>query len=261
MNSEKSSAARPQAPERPENQASPVDCARALVRRARKASLGTLDRQSGHPHVSLVTVATAPNGSPLLLISKLAVHTQNVLADARCTLLFDGTDAKGDPLAGGRVTVIGTARPVDATVARSRFLARHPEAEGYAGFADFSFFMIDVERAHYIGGFGRIVPLRGDELLVDVSAAGPLIESEAGIVSHMNEDHGDANQLYATALAGAAAGAWRMSGIDPEGFDLLDDGDGAVRLTFAEPIASPADARRELVRLVGEARGRVSTSG
>lgn len=254
MNSEKSPAAPRATPEMTENQASPAYCARSLVRRGRKAFLGTLDRETGHPHVSLVTVATEPDGSPLLLISKLAVHTQNLLSDARATLLFDGTDAKGDPLAGGRVTLIGSMRIADSDTAKRRFLARHPEAAGYASFADFAFYRLQIERAHFIGGFGRIVPLRGEELILDLSNAGELLEGEPGIVEHMNDDHADANQLYATALAGAPAGSWQMTGIDPEGFDLLDDTGGAVRLTFAEPIGSPGDARRELVRMVGEAR-------
>jgi len=254
MNSEKTQAAPRAAPEMTENQASPAHCARSLVRLGRKAFLGTLDRETGHPHVSLVTVATEPDGSPLLLISKLALHTQNVLADARVTLLLDGTDAKGDPLAGGRVTLTGSLRIADSATAKRRFLARHPEAEGYASFSDFAFYRLQIERAHYIGGFGRIVPLRGEDLLVDLSHAGGLLEGEPGIVEHMNEDHADANRLYATALAGAPPGNWQMTGIDPEGFDLLDDAGGAVRLTFRGPISSPADARKELVRMVGEAR-------
>jgi putative heme iron utilization protein len=254
MDSEKSSAAQAKREEVPENQRTPACDARILVRRGRKASLGTLDKDSGHPHVSLVTVATEPDGSPLLLLSKLAVHTQNILADARCTLLFDGTDAKGDPLAGGRVTLTGRVKVTDSVTARARFLARHPEAVGYASFADFSFFQLDVERAHFIGGFGRIVPLKASDLLIDVSAAGALIEGEPGIVSHMNEDHADANQLYATALAGVPAADWQMTGIDPDGLDLVEAGGGAVRILFSEPISSPADARRELVRLVSEAR-------
>lgn len=254
MNSEKTSAQRRERPETSENQVSPAQSARALVRRGRKAFLGTLDRQSGHPHVSLVTVATMPDGAPVLLISKLALHTQNLLADPRCTLLFDGTDANGDPLAGGRVTLTGMAAVIGSDVARRRFLARHPEAEGYASFADFAFYQITVERAHFIGGFGRIVTLGAADVLIDVSAARALIESEPGIVEHMNEDHADANQLYATVLAGAPGSAWRMSGIDPEGADLIADDGGAARVLFAQPIVNAGEARKELVRLVGEAR-------
>jgi putative heme iron utilization protein len=239
-----------------ENQASQYGAqARDLVRMARKAYLGTLDKASGHPHVSLVTVATEPDGVPVLLISRLAVHTQNLLADQRCSLLFDGTDLKGDPLAGGRVTLIGRGEITTSTVARQRFLARHPEATGYADFPDFAFYRLVVERAHYIGGFGRITTLPASEVLTDVSNAEALIAGEGGIVEHMNADHGDAVQLYATVLAGAPAGDWRMTGIDPEGLDMAEAASGrCARLNFEARIASPGDARRELVRLVGVAR-------
>ena len=110
-----------------------------------------------------------------------------------------------------------------------------------------------VEGAHYIGGFGRIFDLAPGELLVPVDAAASLLEGEPGIVEHMNADHADAVELYATALADAAAGPWRMTGVDPEGFDIVLDG-AARRILFAQPIASPAEARTELVRLVAEAR-------
>lgn len=238
-----------------QNQGDHGKLARELVRGARKAFLGTLDKTSGHPHVSLVTVATEPDGSPVLLISRLAVHTQNLMADGRCSLLFDGTDLKGDPLAGGRVTLTGRAQPTQSSSARRRFLARQPEAAGYADFPDFSFYRLDVERGHYIGGFGRITTMPAADLLLDLSAAEALVEGEADIVAHMNEDHGDAVGLYATVLAGATSGDWRMTGIDPEGLDAADALSGqTVRVAFAERLASPGDARRELVRLVGVAR-------
>jgi putative heme iron utilization protein len=244
-----------------QNQASSASLARSLVRKGRKAFLGTVDKSSGHPHVSLVIAGTEPDGSPVLLISRLAVHTQNLTADARCSLLFDGTDLKGDPLAGGRVTVIGTAKPTASETARRRFLARHPEAEGYASFADFSFYAIEIERAHFIGGFGRIVTLPGAELLIDTASTASLVEGEPGIVEHMNEDHLDAIQLYAAVLAGREGTGWRMIGIDPEGFDLSDASGQSERLCFAAPVTSPADARRELVRLVGVARAGADTQG
>lgn len=252
MTSENTAATPSTPPEKPENSPSAGDMARLLVRRGRKAFLGTLDKTTGHPHVSLVTVGTEPDGSPVLLISRLAVHTQNLMADPRCSLLFDGTDEKGDPLAGGRVTVIGTAQPTTSESARRRFLERHPEARGYASFADFSFYALKIERAHYIGGFGRIVTLAAADIMADAPTA--LVEGEPGIVEHMNEDHADAIQLYATALVGAPAGNWRMTGLDADGIDIAEEGGRAERVAFAAPIASPGDARRELVRLVGEAR-------
>lgn len=227
--------------------------ARSLARAALKGSLATLQKGSGHPYASLALTATDADGTPILLISRLALHTQNLSADARASLLIDATGTDADPMAGARITLIGAARPTASPTARRRFLARHPAAGGYADFPDFAFYELDIASAHFIGGFGRIVDLPRTDLIAGLSDAQALIEHEADIVSHMNADHADAVELYATRLLGAAPGAWRMTGIDPEGCDLVL-GARALRLTFDARVTNGDEARRELVRLVGVAR-------
>jgi hypothetical protein len=227
--------------------------ARALVRRALKGSLATIAAASGYPYASLITVATDPSGAPIFLISGLAQHTKNLSKDPRASILFDGTGAAGDPLQGARVTLFGNAEKTGDEAVRRRFLARHPQAAFYADFPDFAFWRLDVEGAHYIGGFGRIVDLSPPELLVATEGAGDLLAAEPGIIEHMNEDHADALRLYATRLARAPEGFWRMSGIDPEGCDIICEGD-ARRISFKARIATPGEARAELVRLANEAR-------
>ena len=113
----------------------PAAAARRLIRTALKASLGTLDRASGHPYASLVLVATEPDGAPILLISRLALHTQNLCADARASLLIDGTAELSEPLTGGRLTLTGRAQPTVSPTAKLRFLARHESARAYAEFS------------------------------------------------------------------------------------------------------------------------------
>ena len=230
--------------------------ARDLVRRTLKASLATIASGTGYPYASLITTATEASGAPIFLISGLAQHTRNLTQDARASILFDGTGAAGDPLQGGRVTLFGRAEKVDDDAVRRRFLARHPEAAFYADFPDFAFWRLEVEGAHYIGGFGRIVDLSPVELLVDISAASDLLAAEPDIIEHMNQDHREAIRLYATRLAGGTEGVWRMSGIDPEGCDVISEGDAhdARRIRFASPIATPGEARKELVRLAEAAR-------
>ena len=226
---------------------------RSLIRTALKGALATVHKATGHPYASLVLTATEPDGTPVFLISRLALHTQNLESDPRATLLVDGTGNAEDPMTGARVTLIGNVRTTQSATARARFLARHPAAEGYADFADFAFYALQPERAHFIGGFGRIVDLDAANLLLSLEGADHLIAAEPDIVSHMNADHADALELYATKLLGAEAGAWRMTGIDPEGCDLVW-GARALRLPFGARIATPADARHELVRLAEAAR-------
>jgi putative heme iron utilization protein len=238
--------------------------ARGLVRAALKGALATVHKGSGHPYASLVLTATDPRGRPILLLSKLALHTQNLALDERASLLIDATglgpdpdDPMQDPMQGARLTLIGEVKPAPDNSVRERFLARHPAAAGYADFPDFAFYVLEPAHAHYIGGFGRIFDLPASDLLISTDGAEALLASEADIVSHMNADHADALELYATKLLNAPpatpGGAWRMTGIDPEGCDLVKGARG-LRLNFAARVTSAEEARKELVRLVGLAR-------
>ncbi len=227
--------------------------ARRLIRRALKASLATLDAKTGYPYASLITVATDASGAPVFLISALARHTQNLVQDARASILVDGTGGLGDPLQGARISLFGRAEKTDDEAVKRRFLARHEEAAFYAGFPDFSFWRLNLEGAHYIGGFGRIVDFTPSQLLIDADGAKALLEAEPEILEHMNQDHADAIALYAMKLLGGEEGSWRMVGCDPEGCDLLH-GDHALRLAFDQPVRTPAEVRKELVDLVQLAR-------
>ena len=229
--------------------------ARALMRRAFKATLASIDASNDYPYASLVTLATDTTGAPIFLISKLARHTANLVQDARASILVDETRALADPLQGARMTLYGRAEPCAEDAVRRRFLARLPEAAFYVDFPDFGFWRLKVEGAHYIGGFGRIFDLEPGELLLPLDGAESLLEAEPGIVEHMNEAHADALELYATALGDAGPGLWRMTGIDPEGFDIVLDGQ-ARRILFAQQVATPGGARTELVRLATEARAK-----
>ncbi len=141
-----------------------IDAA-ALVAAGATAILGTLDRQSGIPYASLVTVAAGPDHAPVMLLSGLAMHTRNLIADPRASLLFSADFGAADPLTLARVTLLGSVAPTADAAARSNFLTRHPAAAAYADFGDFGFYRLKVERAHFIGGFGRIVELSGSDLL------------------------------------------------------------------------------------------------
>ncbi len=231
-----------------------TNAAKKLLREGLSGALATLMPGSGDPYCSLVNVATAHDGSPLLLISKLAIHTKNILSDPRASLMLDERKA-GDPLEGARVMLMGRVAATDDAKARARYLARHPEAEMFAGFPDFGIYRMDVERVHLVAGFGRIVDLAGKDILTDVAGAEALIEAEAGAVSHMNEDHADALELYATKLLDAPAGAWRCTGCDPEGLDLRLDRVG-LRLPFPQRVNGSGPLRAVLVQLAQAARAK-----
>src|SRR5215210_5945650 len=159
----------PQAPsQRPDFD--PVATAKHLLRTIRAGALATLDAQGAFPFASLVTVATDLDGSPLLLISRLAAHTRNLEADPRASILL-AQGGKGDPLAHPRLTVIGTAARTADEHVRRRFLARHPKAQLYAGFGDFSFWRLEITAGHLNGGFARAMDLPADAVRTEVSGA------------------------------------------------------------------------------------------
>lgn len=235
----------------------PGKLAKSLLRRSRQGALATLMAGSGDPYCSLVNLASHPNGSPLLLISRLAIHTRNILADSRVSLMLDER-APGDPLEGARIMLSGRAEVAeegDWEVVRRRYLAAHPSAEDFVSFKDFSFFRIIPTGTHLVAGFGRIVDLKPERFLTDLAGAGDLLEAEAGAVEHMNEDHRDTMNLYAAKLLGAAEGDWRCTGCDPEGIDMQRD-QTVVRLEFPERVSSGTELRKMLVRLAGEARAK-----
>jgi len=235
----------------------PTKLARSLLRRSRQGALATLMAESHDPYCSLVNVATHTDGSPILLISRLAVHTKNILDDSRVSLMLD-EHAAGDPLEGARIMLAGKADEAsgdDVAALRRRYLNAHPSADAFVDFKDFSFFRIKPAGLHLVAGFGRIIDLTPGQFMTDISDAAALLEAEPGAVEHMNADHRDAMNLYATKLLGAKAADWRCTGCDPDGIDM-QAGTSTLRLDFPERVISGAELRKVLVRLAAEARSK-----
>ena len=235
----------------------PRALAKSLLRATRAGTLATLDPHTGHPFASLVNVATDADGAPLILVSRLSTHTANLEQDGRASVLLAAA-GKGDPLAHPRLTLLGTFKPLarehsDEPRVRRRFLARHPKSQLYAGFADFSFWRLVVVSAHLNGGFARAADLKAADVMTDLAGAEELLETEAGAVAHMNDDHAEAVRLYATKLLGAEDGKWRLTGLDPEGLDLAL-GDATLRLPFPERVITAQALRKIVVELAARAR-------
>ncbi len=230
----------------------PRDC-RLLARRCRSAALATAMPQTAHPYVSLVNLATDPAGHPLLLLSRLAVHTRNLLADRRVSLLVrepEPLPGGADPLTGLRMTLIGALDEHPA--GRDRYLAIHPGATMYAGFADFSFWRMTIQTVHAVAGFGRISTFAGSDYLLADEPVRQFAAVEPGAPRHMNEDHTDAISDYAR-MIGEPPGDWRMAGADLDGLDLAL-GERTVRLAFPRTLAGPAEFRPMLIELAKQAR-------
>ncbi len=219
--------------------------ARRLLRRARTATLASLNRDGGTPYASLANVATGVDGRPVILISRLAWHTQNLLADARASLLAAEPPESGDALTGARVTVMGRFRQCGESKLRRRYLARHPEAVMYADFGDFAFWRLEPEIVHAVAGFGRIETLPAAEVF---PPADELEALEEGAITHMNEDHADSVRLYATKLLRAENGDWKVAAIDCDGADLLGR-QQSLRVDFEAPVFTAEALRKTFADL------------
>ncbi len=233
--------------------------ARTLVHLGRTGTLGTLSRRHpGHPFVSIMPYAPDERGRPLVLISTLAMHTQNLAADPRASLLV--AQPGDDPLALARVTLMGAARRLEAgerPAARDAYLARHPNAVHWVDFDDFAFWRLDVADVYFVGGFGAM-----DWLTVsgyEAARPDPLADAAPGIIEHMNRDHADALVLYARTLGGLAAEAAEMVAVDRLGFKLrvrASDGLHGCRIAFPREAASAEQCRAVLIEMLADLRSR-----
>jgi heme oxygenase (biliverdin-IX-beta and delta-forming) len=215
----------------------PGPLARRLLREAVKATLATRLEggavEGSWPYASLVLVAADVDGTPILLLSKLAQHTHNIDANPHVSLLVDGTEGHQDVLTGPRVTLLGYARASEDPQSKRRFIARHPSAALYAGFKDFHTYRIELERAHLVAGFGRIEWIEREQLLLPATLCQGFCEPEEAALASVNEGRGEQQ--------------WRAVALDPEGVDLRR-GTALRRVAFGKPVASMKKARTLLAR-------------
>jgi putative heme iron utilization protein len=238
---------------------------RTLVARARSATLSTIAREpAGYPYGSLVAFTTDLRGAPLLLLSTMAEHRQNLDVRSESSLLVAEAHAPGeDALALGRLTLLGRCTPVDASgaaEARDAFLRVHPRASTYVDFKDFAFYRLTVEAIRYVGGFGRMSWV--DVAAYHAAEPDPLVDAAPAIRAHMNADHADALVACARALAsiGDATSA-EMTSIDRYGFEMrvvTPKGPSAGRVAFDAPLASSEEARGAVIALVKRARSQLA---
>jgi heme oxygenase (biliverdin-IX-beta and delta-forming) len=245
--------------------------ARTLVAGSNRGVLSTVALDPpGYPFGSIATYALDRAGRPVVFVSTMAEHTRNAGADPRASLIVvepaagvvggTGDPASSDPLAAGRVTLIGDlleVGPGERPAVRGRYLEANPASAYYIDFGDFSFWRLEVRRVRYVGGYGRMSWVGAADYAG--AAPDPLAgQPAAGIIEHMNADHTDALVLVARVFGGRPQTTSAvLTAVDRYGFDLVaqgPDGRGALRLGFTAPVAEPGEVRREFIRLVHKAR-------
>ncbi len=233
--------------------------ARTLLHLGRIGSLSTLSRkQPGFPFGSVMPYSLDEAGRPIFLISTMAMHTQNLKAEARASLLVTQANAEGDPLGASRVTLLGNVLPVtepELAQARKLYLERYANSKYWVDYEDFSFYRMEVVDVYYVGGFGVMGLVTASEY--GAAQPDPLADAMAGIIDHMNADHKDSLVLLARRFADIEAEEAAMTSVDRLGFQLrlkTAEGIRGVRIAFLREVTSPAETRGAFVEMVEQAR-------
>jgi putative heme iron utilization protein len=232
---------------------------RTLVYQCRVGSLSTLSRkQPGFPFGSVMPYGLDNHANPIFLISTMAMHTHNVQADPRSSLLVTQPGATGDPLGSSRVTLIGNVLPVpggEVAEARELYLNRHADSKYWVDFDDFCFYRMNVVDVYYVGGFGVMGWIPASDYYS--GQVDPLADSAISIIQHMNADHGDALILLARAFVGIEAQEAAMTSVDRLGFHVrlkTQDGTRGTRIAFPREVTTLSEAREVLVDMTAQAR-------
>ncbi len=235
--------------------------ARTLVHLARIGSLSTLSRkQPGFPFGSVMPYGLDEHGRPIFLISTMAMHTQNLKAEARAGLLITQFQGEGDPLGAARVTLLGNVLPVpEPELAQSRklYLERYENSKYWVDYEDFSFYRMEIVDVYYVGGFGVMGWVAASEYCA--AQPDPLADAMPGIIEHMNADHKDSLVLLARRFAGIEAEEAAMTSVDRLGFQVrlkTPEGVRGARIAFLREVSSPTETRSVLVEMVEQARQR-----
>jgi len=239
---------------------------RKLIREASYASLGVTREptqntaqtrqtaQTGQPYVSLCATASDRLGRPLFLFSTLSAHTQALEVDPRASVLITQTQLTDNPQTMARVSIMGQLTPCDDPEVRQRYLTRHAAAALYADFGDFSFYRLEPEELHYVGGFAQSF-WTDARILADETESLALAADATEICEHMNEDHLDAIQLFANSSPLSGSGEknpaieWQMIDVDSDGMDLRQD-ERVIRIPFPEPVADSSAVRRSMISML-----------
>lgn len=234
--------------------------ARTLLYLGRTGTLATLSgKHPGHPFASIMPYAPDEEGNPVFLISTMAMHTQNLKKDPRASLLVTQPGWEGDPLAGGRVTLMGNVEtlPEREGSARENYLARHPNASYWVDFDDFAFYKLSVMDVYFVGGFAAMGWIPAEEHRI--SSPDPLADAAEGIIKHMNEDHADALIVLAKVLGEFDADEAQLTSVDRLGFKLRmknRERMRGIRIPFLREARSAEDVRSVFIEMLGAARSK-----
>ena len=135
------------------------------------------------------------------------------------------------------------------------YLQRHPKAQQWANFGDFSFYRLVVKDIYFVGGFGVMGWITPGDYAA--ASADPLVHASFDIINHMNEDHVESMVLLAKYHMQLDASGAKMTNVDRYGFTMMlktAEGIRGGRIVFPQATDTPNDVRKVLVEMVKSAR-------
>ena len=233
--------------------------ARTLMHVSRVGTLCTTSQKHpGWPFGSVVAYGIDARGNPSLLISNMAMHTKNLLADPRVSLLVTPSGKSIDPLGAARVTVMGQMSkvPKDQTTGiRDQYLARHENAAYWVDFADFNFYMMNTIDVYYVGGFGAMGWITHSDY--HSAKVDPLADAESALIDHFNANHAEALLKMGKTWGESDTEQATLTALDRLGFHLrlkTPERFTSIRLSFPTALESPEKVQEALLALVPKAQ-------
>jgi putative heme iron utilization protein len=196
-------------------------------------------------------------GQPVFLISTMAMHTQNLLADSRASLLVTPPESRVDPLGAARVTLMGSVTKVPkekSAEVRACYLERHANASYWVDFQDFGFFRMAITEIYFVGGFGSM----GWVMPADYAAASvdPLADEAANLIRELNTEQSETLLLLARTLGHVEAQQATVTALDRFGLHLRFTTPGRMqggRVAFTSSVHNASEVRAGLAGLVAQA--------
>jgi heme iron utilization protein len=232
--------------------------AKQFLRSTRSGVLSSFSSKfAGYPFGSVMPFVLGHDGQPIVLISTIAEHTKNIIANPKVSLLvFAGAE---DLHANGRLTLIGEATQIEKNDAdlMARYCRYFPDSIGYLAMHDFQFYRINITQARYIAGFGKMSWMDGEEIVDVNQSVNTIAQLETSMIEHMNADHMESMLQYCQHFYGVKPERVILIGVDCDGFDIeavIGDDIKMLRFTFDAPIFDANSARMAFAALSKTAR-------
>ncbi|XP_076893973.1 non-canonical heme oxygenase HOZ, chloroplastic [Bidens hawaiensis] len=241
----------------------PIEEVKTVLYHGVRGILSTFSQKyDGYPSGSMVDFACDASGSPILAVSSLAVHTKDLLANSKCSLLLAKDPEDRTDLV---ITVHGDAVPVnkeDRDVIRTAYLARHPEAF-WVDFGDFQFLRIEPKVVRFVSGVATALLGSGEFTKEEFAAAkvDPIYQFSKPVTSYMNKDHSNDTKLMVQGSTSVPVDFAYMLDIDSFGFNVKAGYQGTsfkLRIPFPRPAQDRKDVKTLIVEMLQAAKSRAT---